>query len=387
MGVSEVTMGLGQWSLQLRADTPQSVIDQLSGGWFGHIAITMGRPGPTLLGDGLLSTSRYVGVITRLTLGGSGTGGTSAPKSIGGPGMAFWLGDAEDKGDVLETAVNLTAQPFASIIPLLLPSSGAVTANFISTSVPGTLTQSYRWVSPRSAISSVCSLMGGSGVNAVEWRVNGDATLDAGLVSELYSTAPQVAIVRRSSGADPAMRALRGTIQNAVDVDDYTTRSIVLAGSTPTVGSADLATVPYNDLHGNALKLTRVDTQPSTAAGNATAAAGVNLALYNAPRNAVQLSTDEFDIKGTTLRAGGYVWVQDPDSGLVDITQEIHLRGEILNPVLLRCIQLDWPLLRGHGAAYRDGGGNWTDLTDYLVPESGPSTVWVGATNRKLIGQ
>jgi hypothetical protein len=108
------------------------------------------------------------------------------------------------------------------------------------------------------------------------------------------------------------------------------------------------------------------------------------LNLYNAPRNALTLTSDEYDIKGT-LKAGDYVWVQDPDSGLIDTTQEIHLRGEILTPVLLRCVELDWPILSGYGAAYRDVNGVWADLTDYLIPESGPATVVVGSTARPLI--
>lgn len=382
MAVQEIPMALGQWSLQLRTDTPWSVISQL--GYFGHVAITTGRVSAPALGDELLAAARYVGVLTGLTRGGSGPGDAPGPAVLSGPGMAFWLGDQDDKGSVFETAASLSASSFHSAIPALLPSSGAVTAGFVSTSVPGTLTQSYQWVSPRTAISSVCQLMGGAGSAAAEWRVNGDGTLDAGLVSELYVTTPQAAIVRRNSGLDLTVRAVRGTIQNAQDVTDYTTRSVVLAGSTPTAGSANAASVPYKDIHGNTLKLTRVTSQPDTAAGNAGAAAAAVLNLYNAPRNALTLTSDEYDIKGT-LKAGDYVWVQDPDSGLVDTMQEIHLRGEILTPVLLRCVELDWPVLHGYGAAYRDVNGSWTDLTDYLIPESGPATVVVGSTARPLI--
>jgi hypothetical protein len=382
MSVQEIPMALGQWSLQLRTDTPWSVISQL--GYFGHVAITTGRVSAPALGDELLNAARYVGVLTSLTRGGSGPGSAPGPAVISGPGMAFWLGDQDDKGSVFETALSKTAASFNTWMNGLLPSSGAVTAGFISTSVPGTLTQSYQWVSPRTVAGSVCQLMGGAGTAAAEWRANNDGTMDAGLVSELYVTTPQAAIVRRNSGLDLTVRAVRGIIQNAQDVTDYSTRSVVLAGPTPTAGSANASSVPYKDIHGNTLKLTRVTTQPSTAAGNAGAAAAAVLNLYNAPRNALTLTSDEYDIKGT-LKAGDYVWVQDPDSGLIDTTQEIHLRGEILTPVLLRCVELDWPILSGYGAAYRDVNGVWADLTDYLIPESGPATVVVGSTARPLI--
>lgn len=377
MSVSEVSMQLGNWSLQLAPETPRQIRDALD--YFGHIAITTGRVNPAVQGDGLLNSARYVGVVTGRTLAAPG-----APGYLSGAGMAFWLGDQDDKGAVFETAVNLSGSTFQSAIGLLLPSSGSVTAGFISTSVPGTLTQSYRWVSPRTAISSVCALMGGTGTAAAEFRVNGDATLDAGLVSELFVTSPTAAIVRRVSGPDQSLRALKGDLQNAADVIDYTTRAVVLAGSTPTAGSADAATVPYNDLHGNPVKLTRVDSQPDTAAGNATAAANALLAQYTGVRNALNLTTDEYDIRGD-VHVGDYVYAYDPDSGIVDLTKEVRLRGELIHPMLLRCVELDWPILPGYGAAYRDRHGVWTDLTDYLVPETGPTTVVVGATTRLAV--
>lgn len=370
-------MAQGSWSLRLRPDAPRTITDKI--GYFGHVAITTGRVQAALVGDGLLRAARYVGPVLGVT-----RADRTQPLTISGPGMAFWLGDQDDKGSVFETAVSLSAASFNAAINALLPSSGAVTAGTISTSVPGTLTQSYQWVSPRTAIASVCQLMGGTGTSAAEWRVNGDATLDAGLVSELFTTTPVTAITRRRAGADTTVRAMHGTLQNAADAIDYTTRSVVLAGSTPTAGSANASSVPYKDLHGNTVKLTRVTKQPNTAAANATTAATAVLNLYNTTRNALSLTSDEYDIKGV-LKVGDYVYVYDPDSGLVDLTQEIHLRGEVINPLLLRCVELDWPILPGYGAAYRDINGNWYDLTDYLVPESGPSTVVVGNTPRALI--
>lgn len=377
MSVSEISMAQGSWSVRLRPDAPRAITDQI--GYFGHVAITTGRVQPALVGDGLLKSARYVGPVTGIT-----RSDPTQPMAVSGPGMAFWLGDPSDKGSVFETALSQTAASFNTWMNALLPSSGAVTAGFISTSVPGTLTQSYQWVSPRTVANAVCQLMGGTGLNAAEWRVNGDATLDAGLVSELFTTTPVAAVTRRKAGAEIAVRALHGTLQNAGDVIDYTTRSVVLAGSTPTAGSANAASVPYKDLHGNAVKLTRVTTQPSTTAANANTAAAAVLALYGSPRNALSLTSDEYDIKGA-VRVGDYVYVHDPDSGLVDLTQEVHLRGEIINPLLLRCVELDWPVLAGYGAAYRDVNGNWLDLTDYIVPESGPSTIVVGNTARPLV--
>ncbi len=371
MTVTEVSMAQGQWSLRLDPATPRAITDALD--YFGHVAITTGRVNPKAEGDGLLKAARYVGVLTGKTLADPAT-----PKSISGAGMTYWLGDPDDKGAVFETAVALSGASFVAAIGSLLPSSGAVTAGALSSAVPGTITQSFQWVSPRTAISTVCALMG------AEFRVNGDGTLDAGLPSDLFITSPVAGLVRRTSGPDGRVRALRGMMQNSADVIDYSTRIVVLAGSTPTAGAADAVSVPYMDVHGNPVKLTRVVSQPSTAAGNATAAAAALLPQYGAPRNALTLSTDEYDMRGT-VAVGDSVWLFDPDAGLVDLTQEVHLRGELIYPVLARVAGLTWPFLPGYGAAYRDRTGVWTDLSDYVVAESGPTSVVVGATARLLV--
>jgi hypothetical protein len=381
MPVTEVTQALGSWSITLRPDTPRSVLDAID--YYGHVAITTRRSEAAAQQDGLRRSARYVGVVRGIT-----RADVTQPVTLSGSGMGFWLGDENDIGDVLGDGVVLTAASFATCVTDLLPQSGAVVAGTIG-SVPGTLTQTFQWTSPRTAMTQMCALFttGITAATTVEWRVNGDATLDAGPVSGLYVTTPVAALVRRNPGVDMTVRSLPGTLQNASDVMGYANGVALLAAGTSgsvAVGNAFDNAVPYKDMRGNPIVLVKMVSQSTTDPTNANVAAQNALNSIVSPAAALMLTTDEFDVRGE-LAAGDYVWVQDPDAGLVDLTQEVHLRGDVLNPVLLRCVELDWPVTDGMGAAYRDKNGVWTDLSDYIQFESGITNVVVGTLNGALL--
>ncbi len=374
MTITEATRAPGQWSLTLDPDTPRSVRDAL--GYFGHIVVSTGRPDPRVAGDTLLTSGRYTGVVTGIAENDDGT------VDMSGQGLAYWLGDADKKGAVIENLVAFTASTFTNAVRTLLPSSGAITEGTLH-SVTGTYTGTHQWQSPREAIDYVCTTMG------AEWRVNNNGTLDAGLASDLYVTTPVNAIVARDAGVDLAVRAMPGHAQLTADVEDFTTRVVLLAqgdGASVATGTADIAPGlnPYKDLHGNTVKLTRMVSESATDQGNATARAQLALNQFTSPRQAVKLSTDEYDIRGDGVSVGDYVWVHAPDVGLLDLNNEIVFRGLRLNPVKLRIIELAWPVQLGMSVAFRDGNGAWTDLTDYIVWESGETTVTVGGYDRSL---
>jgi hypothetical protein len=374
MTITEATRAPGQWSLTLAADTPREKRDAIQ--YFGHVVVSTGRPDPRVAGDTLLTSGRYTGVVTGITENDDGG------VDLSGQGMAFWLGDADKKGDVIESLVSFSASTFTNAIRTLLPASGSITEGSLH-SVTGTYTGTHQWQSPREAIDYVCTTMG------AEWRVNNNGTLDAGLASDLFVTTPVNAIVAQDAGVDLAVRAMPGHAQLASDVEDYTTRVVLLAqgdGASVATGTADIAPGlnPYKDLHGNTVKRTRMVSESATDQGNATARAQLALNQFTAPRQAVKLSTDEYDIRGDGVSVGDYVWVHAPDAGLIDTNNELLFRGLRINPVKLRIIELAWPVEQGMAVAFRDGNGVWTDLTDYVVWESGETTVTVGGYDRAL---
>jgi hypothetical protein len=372
MTVTEINRAIGSWTLKLRDDTPRSLLRRLE--YLGHIAIVSGRVDVAQYGDNLLSAARYVGVYRGQDRRDEFT--------LKGAGMAFWLGDEDDKGDVFESEVNLAAVTFADAIRALLPPSGSITEGTLH-GIAGTYTGRHIYQTPRQAIDYVVDLFGGT------WRVNGNATLDAGLVEDLYVVDPRAVLVRKAEhGSDLFYRVMPGQMSMATDIEDYTTRVLLLAegeGTTIATGDAELPVVPFKDLHGNTVKLTRLISESGTLSGNATARAQLQLNRFSGSRSSVSLSTSDYDVKGDFV-VGDYVYVYDPDTGFVDDNTEIVWKGQPINPMALRCIEMTWPVRTGWTVAFRrSSDGAWIDLSDYFVPETGETTVVVGEFNRSLV--
>jgi hypothetical protein len=387
VAVQEVLKALGSWGIKLLPGTPRDVLDALD--YFGHVAIAPGRLDPLQYGDNLLTTARYVGVLRTKTIGDDGR--TSAPQddlSVGGVGMAMWLGDEDGKGAIYENAVAPASASFATTINMLLPASGAgsVTAGTIY-SVAGTYTGHHQYESPRSAIGYVCDTMSTTSV-PVSWRVNGNGTLDAGPDSNLFVTNPTCVILATGAGEDMALRALPGSMDVTRDMEDYSTRVVLLAegeGTSIATGTADITpATPYKDIHGNALKLTRLVSESDTATGNAATRAQLALSQFISTRNALTLSTADYDVHGS-FQVGDRVWVYNPDAGLVDTTTEITFRGVRINPLKLQVTETSWAITKGYTVAYRTVNGAWIDLTQYVEWETdGTNTVTVGDFSRQL---
>lgn len=386
MPVTETLMAVGSWSIQLAPNTPRQLIDAFQ--YFGHIVIATGRQDPRIAGDSLLTNSRFVGPVTGRNLHSLKQG--QGPQ-LSGDGMATWLGTPSGVGNVIESPLSFTAASFGTVVNALLPPS--MPAGTIHSIGSATYTGAFVWKTRRDALTSLCQQMttGTADNQIVEWRANPNGTVDAGHISDLYVTTPTTAIVAKDDGVDMAMRGLPGVAQLNTDVKDYTDRVVVLAsgsGTSTAVGVANAsdigATNPYVDLHGNTVVMTRMVSASSVSSANATAAAQAALAPYVTPRDQVQLSSQEYDIKGD-LQVGDYTYVYDPDSGFVDFTQEITFRGMRINPQRLRVIELTWPIVAGMTVAYRDPSGTWYDLTDYVTWETGDTNVVVGGFNRSLV--
>src|SRR5687768_14341112 len=166
MSVTEVLQGLGSWSLTLAENTPKEILDQLD--LFGHVAIHAGGVDPRLARDALLLDSRYVGVYRGK---GSAPTDNGAQYALRGPGMAFWLGDEEGKGHAIEAPLTLNTT-FAAWVAALLPPSA--TAGTI-VAVPKNFSYTFQYMTPREALNYLC------GTLECAWRINGNASVDAGL--------------------------------------------------------------------------------------------------------------------------------------------------------------------------------------------------------------
>lgn len=375
MTITETSQALGAWDLAL-SGAPRSITDQLD--YFGHLVVLPGRIAPALFGDSLLAVARYVGVLRerdrkadRLTLRGSG--------------MAFWLGDEDEKGSVFETAVNVVDQTFANTIRALLPASGAVTEGVLH-NVPGLFSNSFQWQTPRTAIGYVTDTYS-SDAAPVGWRVNGDGSLDAGLLSDLYVTTPQAMITRKDEGRSLLLRSLPGSMELDTQTVDYTTRIVLLGegdGNSIATGAADAAVVPYKDIHGNVAVFTRMVSESSTHAPLVGPRAQLQLNRFSAPKNSVQLSSTAYDVTGA-VDVGDYVYVWDPDNGFTDPTVQVNWRGQPIHPIALRLIETTWPVPAGWTVAYRTKDGTWLDLSSWYVPQDGDTQLVVGSYASSIV--
>jgi hypothetical protein len=379
MAITETLRGLGSWSLQLKPNIPDELWKDIN--YYGHIVIHTGKsPDPRIAGDSLLKSSRYTGVLRSIS---------ERPdmRAIGGLGMAMWLGDPDNKGDIVETLLNVSGT-FQAVINAVLAGYAAVTPGTIY-NVAENYTGSFQFQSCREIIDYICQTVGAA------WRVNGDATLDAGLESDLFVTDPKMIVVRKrnssrtvASADDMFLRALSGSLETGRDVEDFTTRVLLMAqGSNGQFASAtaDIAPGlnPFLDLHGNPIKMTRIVQESETDPTNAEARAQLQLNRFSGTRDALTLSTVNYDIKGDA-EVGDYIGVFDPAMGLVDATNEEIFRSERINPIHLKLTEISWPITRGMSAFYRSYLGAWHDLTEYVVYENGDTTLVVGGYNRAL---
>lgn len=381
MAVTQIKQSLGSFEVKLEPTVPKYILNSLQ--YFGHIAIIEGRINPTEYGDNILSAAKYVGVYrNRVNDVDNRTHNVVGSYLLRGVGMAYWLGDEEGKGQVIEPpGITFSGETFANSIRDLLPTS--VSEGTLHT-VAGTYSGRHIWESPRKAITYVTQLF-----NA-EWRVNNDGSVDAGTVAQLYSTTPTAMLVKNEYGRDMNFAAYEGKIDSAEDIEDFSTRVVLLAqgeGESIATGDADINPTlnPYKDLFGQPVVLTRLVSESGTTSGNADARAEIALAEFDTTRRSIRLATKEYTITGT-LQLGEYIYVFDPDTGLFNPSNEIEFRGQRIYPVQYRCVELTWPITDGMTVAFRNLDGEWFDLTDWVNFEGGDVAITIGELPRSLTG-
>jgi hypothetical protein len=389
VSVTQVHEALGQFSIELLGNVPREVLDNID--HFDHIAVIPGRMDPRQYGDNTLTAARYVGVVRRKKIADDGrTNLIEDDIQISGVGMEFWLGDDDGKGQVIENLTTFTTAGFSTVINALRPSS---VSNGTLYTVTGSYTGRHQYETPRSAIQYVCETMSSTTI-PVGYRVNNNATLDAGPESSLFVTSPTCVIMRKGStqGEDMTMRALPSTVDMDIDMEDFSTRVVMLAeanGENLATGTADIATVApgvniYKDIFGQPLALTKLVSESDTLEANADTRAALALKDVIAPHRTLTISTDDFDVYGS-FNVGDYIWAYDPDAGLFDVTNEVYIRGIRINPIRLRVTEMDFPVTQDYTVAHRDKNGVWTNISDYVhFEEDQPSQVVIGDFNRDL---
>ncbi len=364
MTVTEVLQGLGSWSVRLSPETPDYIIKQLD--WLGHVAILDGRVNVELTGDAMLSAARYVGVLREKPRDDE-----TGSQALGGSGMVFWLGDEDDKGAVIENKLTLTSATLTAAVTAVLPPAVQLGTVYPLTDPNARFTGTFQYMSPRKALGIICDAFG------VEFRVRNNGLVDVGRPDQLYNmTAPDSIVVRRTgSSSDMDLTAIGGGFDLDTTTYDYSTRVLLLAETTddPSVqiatASADAPAVPYKDLFGNTVKLTRVISESSTPVGSAAARAQLQLNRFNRLTRALRITAEQYEVRGR-IAVGDNTYVYDPDSGITDPAREVYFQGQAIHPDLVRVSENTWQVTTDQTVAFRTSAGVWIDLTSFVTAET-----------------
>lgn len=270
----------------------------------------------------------------------------------------------------------------------------SITAPTAQTSAK-TYTGKHYMESAYKAIKDVCVALG------AEFKMNNDGTLDVGPPSSLFTghenNTPQGMIVRDLSGADPQIKGYSGIdLSTEFNAEDYVSRVELIAsnyGVEINLGQADAKSVPYKDLFGNTLERIQILSENDVPDSLRDVRAEAYLNEYNKIQKTLNVGLEDYDVSGD-IGVGDVIYVWDPDVGFEDTANdallenrdrfEITYQGQILHPIKIRVMGLSFPITEEMGVFYRDGNGNYTDLTDYVEFELGVTQIEVGSTTRNI---
>jgi hypothetical protein len=375
MPVQKNRQAAGSFTINLRANTPQSVIDAyaIASKGFGHVIITaVPVDGLGLNAAGLLALSIFTGVYRA-------EAGNRRLLTLEGSHASLWLGDQDGKGEFqsLGSAAKTFVQWFTQLKPSQL-AAGTVTAT------GGTVTYYDHWnskdVSPRQALDTVCSMF------SAEWEVTDALTLNGGTATALYGATPTVIVSPFWQGRDAVLTALRADIGYRADVEDYNLYTFEVYNGGASSVQAGPGALTYKTGFGATNQWhRRIDSSQTTDATAAQNLVNSQNARFNTVRQALTVRTDSPAVMAD-VRCGTRIYVWHPDVGVYDFANEQTYRGELAWPLITRVEAIQMPVTAGMGVSFLDGDGVITDLSRYFEPESPGATLTVGAPERSLRG-
>tara|TARA_R100000329_G_scaffold35225_2_gene33090 strand:+ start:9530 stop:12952 length:3423 start_codon:yes stop_codon:yes gene_type:complete len=410
MAVTQRHMGAGNFSVTFSQEfTPTEIVEAIKE--WGHIVITPQEIDTSTLTDSeIKDLSIYTGIVLNRTL-------EEGVVSINGQGLQLYMGDGAAKGMVIaesnnvgkvrnytgttlaETLFNSTAQTNKPL-GIMRDEAGnlqAITQGTI-TNPAGTYTGSHFVETSLSALKFVSEVLN------TEYRVNMNGTLDAGPAANLFkgvgTATPETIVVKTAYGQDPNLEGVvpQG-LRTEFDATDFVTR-VDFTGevgffdtATDVAGEANLSSIPYKDLHGNALKRVALVQEPDVPEALLNSRAQSILNELSRVKKVLNLDLEQYEVQGD-MKPGDFIFAFDPDIGFVDTATEataesrslfeVAFRGQTINPVKVRVKGITWPITNGMGCYFRDKDGNYTDLSQYVNYESGSAQVELGDVLRTI---
>ena len=357
MPVNEQHQALGDWSVTLRPDTPLSLRQAITRP-HAHVAITPAWVDPNLLSDdSILAASRFTGVVLR----------PGPQLTIGGAGLLWWLGDADDQP--VETISAVTSATWATVYGNLIAdrfAAGTVAAG-------GSYTAPQMFTSRRAALE-VAALAAGH-----EFRANPDLTFDVSTQAALYGTVPEVVLTPGGGGRDSGLFGLDADLTVETDWEQWGDDIRVVGQSgyaTHTGANGPVSRTPTGDATWDRLVLVDVPDIPAGQESNVAAVVGP---VYNQPTRVVAASVVDLGLSDY-LHCGDLVYVFDDVDDVRDFDNQVQFAGRAIFPKIMRATRVSWPVQDGMGVYWRDHpvgdtDPTWYDLTPYVEWESGAASV------------
>ena len=391
MPVHHVREALGSWTVNLQPTTPTSIIDgvlDLDTYGFSHLIILPEHIPTHVITDTTgLSLARYTGLYRANNLSSREEG---EPVNISGPHLAALLGDEDGKGDNFHSNIAITTRPFydgsnTSYLKAVADrGNGLTVGTATSAASPTGSSEVQAGDTARQLLDYACSRFG------KEWRVNPNGTIDANTKANLYptTTTPTVAFLPEDGGTDGALVGIDSDVYRLdSDLEDFNSKVVVHANTTNAIGSASITSNPYVGFTGSALTWTRVvDSKLATTTNSSDNVAATRLARWDETRRHVRITARRYDIEAF-VQPGDGIYVFDPDQGLYNTSVQVHYRGRIIFPVILRVEAIRWPIEQGMGVYLRYWTGSvfsWFDLTDWVLWEDRPAELEIGDVYRTL---
>lgn len=194
-----------------------------------------------------------------------------------------------------------------------------------------------------------------------------------------FSQRPTALAIRKDSGRSPTIDGIRTRSMGVeMSVKDYATRSAVLTREGPLVLPTGIAEfpipTPYCDPFGNPVVITSAaDAAGQNPLGDPAddmALAQNTVEQMGQVVRRVSLTAEEYNLSGF-VKVGDAVNIYDAERGLYDISNQVKHGGQWIYPIIMRILQITWPIVRGMGVYLRvwlpgDAEPTYYDLTHWV---------------------
>ena len=369
--IHELVMQQGSFDVPFTAEAPyDKLLETISE--YDHLVVTPQRENPKLIGDaGMLATARYAGVVLEPVF--------EEEIRITGGGLVWHLGDDQDVGPIIKTRTSLSSSTLSASLTALL--SGAIGSGTVSNTGLNTYTAIHQWETELSAIRTLMKTLG------AEFRIRPDFLMDANksTVDGAYNiVTPKVILVRKGWGSDPNLTGVPATkVVTRRNARAYINQLLLTqeeleAEGFYTLAESDSRSDTYFDGRGNALERSMVLSRPASEDIDIDQFLVTELG-DRVVEDIQDLDIDQYEIinlDATKFQIGDAVYVYDPPSGFVDLTNQVPYRGQTYWPLVTRVLSMSWPLAFGMGVYHRPAlatvtGDDWTDLSEWVAWESG----------------